>query len=164
MTVPGARFRIEWLIEAGEWCDIPVDAILADLAAELERREPGAHGSAVVALADDAMVHDLNRRFRGVDRATDVLSFPSGDGAGEAAHLGDVVLSSETLRREAGAEGKPVSDHFAHLALHGLLHLFGYDHQGDAEAARMEAMESEILRELGIPEPYGEGRAALTNQ
>jgi probable rRNA maturation factor len=164
MTVPGARFRIDWLIEAGEWREIPVDSVLADLAALLERREPGAHGTAVVALADDAMVHDLNRRFRGVDRPTDVLSFPSGDGRGEGVHLGDVVLAAQTLRREALVEGKPVRDHFAHLALHGLLHLLGYDHQGEAEAACMEAVESEILRELGIPEPYAEGRAALSNQ
>jgi probable rRNA maturation factor len=125
------------------------------LAAAVGGRDEGAHGIVAVALADDPLIHDLNFRFRAVDLPTNVLSFPSGEPPGEDAHLGDVVLSIDTLRREAAAEGTPLDAHFAHLAVHGLLHILGYDHEAEADAAAMEAMESEILAELGVPDPYG---------
>jgi probable rRNA maturation factor len=108
-------------------------------------------------LADDGTVRRLNRRWRGRDRATNVLSFPAAEPPPRGAPLllGDVVLAFETVRREAKAQGKSLADHLAHLVTHGVLHLIGYDHAADAEARRMEGLERRILRRLGIADPYG---------
>lgn len=104
-----------------------------------------------VALSDDKGVRVLNRRDRGKDRPTNVLSYPSG----ERAFLGDIVLARQTVWREARAQKKSPADHVAHLVVHGVLHLLGYDHEtGDADALRMEALERRILAGLGIADPY----------
>jgi probable rRNA maturation factor len=107
-------------------------------------------------LAGDAAVRALNRRWRGRDSATNVLSFASGEagGAGRTVLLGDVVLAFETVAREAAEQGKPLADHFAHLVAHGVLHLLGYDHVKAAEARRMEALERRVLAGLGVGDPY----------
>jgi probable rRNA maturation factor len=86
------------------------------------------------------------------------LSFPAPPSpiAQPARFLGDVVLARETVRREAVERGIPVFDHVAHLTIHGLLHLLGYDHETDAEAVVMESLETEILAGLGIADPYGD--------
>jgi probable rRNA maturation factor len=107
--------------------------------------------------ADDAFVHDLNARYRGQDKPTNVLSFPAPPGPGPR-QLGDIVLAYETVAREAAEAGKPFRDHTAHLLVHGLLHLLGYDHENDAEAEIMERREAEILETLDIPDPYAENR------
>jgi probable rRNA maturation factor len=113
-----------------------------------------------VVLADDALVRELNRRFRGKDEPTNVLSFPGDDVAtptgtpGTARELGDVVLAYETIAREADEQSKPLVDHLAHLVVHGVLHLLGFDHETDREAARMEGLEIGILAGLGIADPY----------
>jgi probable rRNA maturation factor len=109
-----------------------------------------------VHLADDAHVRDLNARWRGLDKPTNVLSFPAVDPAqlASARLLGDIVLAYETVAREAEAEGKPLADHFRHLIVHGFLHLVGFDHETDAEAEVMEAMETRILARLGVADPY----------
>jgi probable rRNA maturation factor len=103
-----------------------------------------------VALADDKAVRALNARHRRKDKPTNVLSYPSG----EAAFLGDVVVARQTVWREAREQNKTPADHLAHLVVHGTLHLVGYDHEGAAEAQRMEALERRILARLGIADPY----------
>jgi probable rRNA maturation factor len=107
-------------------------------------------------LSDDAGVQELNRAWRGLDRPTNVLSFP---GIGAASpdgmhHLGDVALAFETVAREAEAEGKTIADHVAHLVVHGVLHLLGRDHETDEDAEAMEALETAALASLGIADPY----------
>jgi probable rRNA maturation factor len=106
-------------------------------------------GELCLVLADDRLQRTLNRRFRGKDRSTNVLSF---DGAPDG--LGDVVLALETVQAEAESQGKSLVDHVAHLVVHGVLHLMGHDHVGAAEARRMERLEREILTGLGIGDPY----------
>ena len=121
-------------------------------------RETEAPAEVSVLLADDALVTTLNRDYRGQDRPTNVLSFPAGDatwpGAPAPALLGDVVVAFETVRREAGTEGRPLADHLTHLLVHGTLHLLGYDHASDDEAQTMEALEVELLAGLGVADPY----------
>ncbi|MBY0258118.1 MAG: rRNA maturation RNase YbeY [Methylobacterium sp.] len=111
-----------------------------------------------VLLADDATVQDLNRTWRGKDKPTNVLSFPAAEQPlqpGMARPLGDVVLAYDTMLRESAEQSKPLSDHLAHLVVHGTLHLLGQDHEtGEAEADAMEALEIAALRTLGVPDPY----------
>lgn len=116
--------------------------------------------------ADDAAVAELNRGYRGREGPTNVLSFPNMDdedfvaanpaGAASARPrlLGDVVLARQTVLREAGEQGKSLHDHTLHLLVHGLLHLLGHDHESAAEAEEMEALETAILADLGIADPY----------
>jgi probable rRNA maturation factor len=116
-----------------------------------------------IVLADDRAVARLNRRFRGKRGPTNVLSFPArasdaGNPPGIPLMLGDVVLALETVLREAAEQQKPVADHLAHLVVHGVLHLIGYDHASEADACRMEALEKSILAELGVPDPYRDTR------
>jgi len=106
-------------------------------------------GELCLVLADNAKQRRLNRRFRGRDKGTNVLSF---EGAPLA--LGDVVLALETIVAEAKSQGKSLADHVAHLVVHGVLHLMGYDHRTRAEAGRMERLEIAILAGLGIADPY----------
>ena len=107
-------------------------------------------------LADDAHIQTLNARWRGFDKPTNVLSFPAAERAqlAQARLLGDIVLAYETMAREAEDEGKPLADHYRHLVVHGFLHLLGFDHEIDAEAQAMEAMETRILAQLGVADPY----------
>lgn len=112
-----------------------------------------------VLLTDDARVRGLNRDWRGQDRPTNVLSFPArepGDPWPPAGPvpLGDVAVALETVLREAAAEGKAPADHLAHLLVHGTLHLLGHDHEDDAEADAMEALEVRVLAGLGVADPY----------
>lgn len=107
-------------------------------------------------LADDAALRALNSRWRGIDKPTNVLSFPAvaGGRVADATILGDIALAYETLAREAENLGVPLADHYRHLVAHGFLHLIGYDHETDAEAERMEALETRILARLGAADPY----------
>lgn len=110
-----------------------------------------------VVFTDDAAIRVLNARWRGMDKPTNVLSFPatSWDGTGDPPRLlGDIVLALETIRREAAEQGKTFDNHLAHLVIHGFLHLAGFDHEADAEAERMEAVERRALARLAIPDPY----------
>jgi len=113
-----------------------------------------------VVLTDDAAIRSLNRRWRGVDAATNVLSFPTKNAGGKPPLIGDIVLAQETVAREAKAEHKPLAHHVAHLVVHGFLHLVGYDHERDEDAERMEAAERDILRRMAIADPYRRPAAA----
>jgi len=124
----------------------------ADLALAAATASVTAAADLVVLLTDDATVRDLNARFRNKDAATNVLSFPAGDMAGD--HMGDVALAYGVCAREAAEQGKPLAAHLQHLVAHGVLHLVGYDHEDDTDAEAMEAREREILAGLGLPDPY----------
>lgn len=110
-----------------------------------------------VVLADDPLLHDLNRNFRGKDRPTNVLSFPSDDLLPDGMRLlGDVVLSYDSCAREAREQGKTLRDHTRHLTLHGVLHLLGHDHEEAEDAEEMEKLEVQLLAELGVADPYAD--------
>jgi probable rRNA maturation factor len=117
-----------------------------------------------VVLTDDARIRDLNRTWLGNDNATNVLSFPAPDAspAGDTKFLGDLVLALQTIRREAEDEQKSFERHLAHLAVHGSLHLLGFDHASDQDAEVMEERERRILARLGIPDPYASSGAPRT--
>ena len=106
-----------------------------------------------ILLCDDAFIRALNRQWRGLDKATNVLSFPSAPAA-RGLTLGDIVVAYETSRREADERGTPFSDYLTHLIVHGLLHLLGFDHEEDNDAERMEALEGRTLATLGVASPY----------
>ncbi|MDA8094839.1 MAG: rRNA maturation RNase YbeY [Betaproteobacteria bacterium] len=117
------------------------------------------------ALSDSAVVtvrivsepegRELNRQFRGKDYATNVLTFSLDDAlAPEFAHCADIVLCAPVVEREAHEQHKSLEAHYAHLVVHGLLHMQGYDHETESEAAVMEALESRIVMKLGYPDPY----------
>lgn len=112
-----------------------------------------------IVLCDDAFIADLNRKWRQLDKPTNVLSFPSGGAVAATPVLGDIVIAYETAAREAAEAGKPLRDHVAHLLAHGFLHLIGYDHIVDADAEAMEALERSVLARLGIDDPYALPRA-----
>jgi probable rRNA maturation factor len=106
---------------------------------------------------DDAAVQTLNAKWRGLDKPTNVLSFPAGESplAGEVEFLGDIALALQTVRQEALDENKIFEHHVSHLLIHGFLHLCGYDHEtGDEDAEEMEALERAILARLAIADPY----------
>jgi probable rRNA maturation factor len=108
----------------------------------------------VIVLTDDSAIRVLNRDWRGIDAATNVLSFPAVGAPGDPPLVGDIVLAYETIEREARGEGKPLAHHIAHLAVHGFLHLLGYDHEREKEAEAMERTERVILQQIAIPDPY----------
>lgn len=124
--------------------------------------EDVADAEVAVMLTDDAGIRTLNSNWRGIDKPTNVLSFPAlqpegGWKPGDAPRmLGDIAIAYETMRREADEEQKPFDHHLSHLAVHGFLHLIGYDHENDGDAEEMEAREREILAHLGIPDPYAD--------
>ena len=111
-------------------------------------------GEVTIVLGGDALVHRLNRDFRGKDKPTNVLSFPAGSSLAPEQPLGDVVIALETTRAEARAAAKPLADHLAHLVMHGVLHLLGHDHERPGPARRMERLEVQLLAGFGIADPY----------
>ena len=108
-----------------------------------------------IVLTDDSAMRALNRAWRRVDKATNVLSFPTQRSNETPRLLGDIVLAYETIAREARSQRKPLAHHVAHLAVHGFLHLLGYDHERRTDAEAMERTEREILQRLAVPDPYG---------
>ncbi|EIJ67774.1 rRNA maturation RNase YbeY [Pasteurella bettyae] len=108
-----------------------------------------------IRIVDEAESHDLNLTYRGKDRPTNVLSFPfECPEEVELPLLGDLVICRQVVEREASEQGKPLLAHWAHMVVHGSLHLLGYDHIEDAEAEEMESLETEIMTRLGFEDPY----------
>ncbi len=152
---------IEVEVEDAAWGDLAgVEAIVVSAAEAVLTSQPSQDPfqrsnrafDLTVLLTDDTTVRELNARFRNKDAATNVLSFPAAESA--QPHLGDVALAYGVCASEAAAQDKPLADHLSHLVVHGVLHLLGYDHQADAPAEAMEAMERDILFKLGVPDPY----------
>ncbi len=137
--------------EAADWCSRAACAALAGA---------GRNGPAEISvlLGSDAEIRALNRRFRGRDKATNVLSFPAGAAPwpGGPPPLGEIALAGSTVRREAAEQQKTLRDHLCHLVVHGTLHLLGFDHHTEREALRMEQLEARCLETLSIADPYRE--------
>ena len=155
------KIAIDILVEAGEWPDEGALAALAQQAVASVVAELGMAGESPSELSlvftDDAGIARLNTEWRGKDGPTNVLSFPAFSvppGAALPPLLGDIVLAAETVSREAKLDGKPLEHHIAHLIIHGFLHLVGHDHETEAEAETMEAIERRALARLAIPDPY----------
>jgi probable rRNA maturation factor len=128
--------------------------------AVLDAHEDIEGANIVILLADDDSVQALNRDFRQKDYATNVLSFPAPRDAASnpEGQIGDIALAYGVCAREAAEQGKSLAHHLQHLVAHGVLHLLGYDHEGDDEAEAMEALEREILAGLDVPDPYADER------
>ena len=154
--------RIELAVEAGGWAGEAALLALAGQAAEAVFAEAGLAAEPETELSllftDDAHITALNRDWRGKDKPTNVLSFPAfpiAPGDALPPMLGDIALAFETVAKEAALEEKPFDHHLVHLIVHGLLHLLGHDHEDDAQAEEMEALERAALARLAIPDPYG---------
>lgn len=168
----GRAMDIDILIEDDGWDADALDALAQQaLAATLAELDLPPEGIAVSILAcGDDRIADLNAEFRGKPQPTNVLSWPSEDraaetpgampdlprtgGDGPPEELGDIALALGVLTREAAEGGKPFDHHLTHLLVHGVLHLLGFDHISDPDAALMEGLETRILARLGIPDPY----------
>ena len=127
------------------------------------------HASVSLCLCDDLQMRQINRQHRQFDKATNVLSFPAYDmpshchGLGTPALLGDIVIAAETVTREAESMQIPVTDHLMHLFVHGMLHLFGYDHIDNDMAETMELLEIRFLANVGIANPYQDTQLEVDN-
>jgi probable rRNA maturation factor len=127
---------------------------IAEAATALSMKAATSGAEVAIVLTDDLAIRRLNRSWRGRNEPTNVLAFPAARQAKPQRLLGDIVIAYETLAREAAAERKPFAHHLAHLAVHGFLHLCGYDHETDRQAVAMERLEVAILARLRIPHPY----------
>ena len=155
----------EVLVVADCWLNEPdVEAVIQRaiaVAAEMVDADISEAELAVM-LTDDGGIRTLNKNWRGLDKPTNVLSFPALQLTTERSSqdaprmLGDIAIAYETTRREADDEQKRFDHHLSHLAIHGFLHLIGYDHEKDQDAETMETLEREILAQLDIPDPYAE--------
>jgi probable rRNA maturation factor len=146
--------------QAAPWAEAAIHRAVA-VAASMVDAEVGDAELAVM-LTDDAGIRTLNNNWRGIDKPTNVLSFPALQPTGPRRDgdpprmLGDIAIAYQTTRREADDEGKPFDHHLSHLAVHGFLHLLGYDHDNDDDAGTMETLETRILAELDIPDPHAD--------
>ena len=133
------------------WCLIRPKAFCRHVIESAWTGDPNAEISVV--LADDDFVHDLNKRYRGKDKPTNVLSFEN-----EGLCAGDIVVAYGVLVCEAREQQKSFRAHLAHLLVHGTLHLQEYDHLADKQAQKMERLETKIMQKLGYPDPYKEDK------
>ena len=138
---------------------IPPDDFISDWVTHAVTATGEADVEVAVRIVDPGEMRALNRDYCGKDKSTNVLSFPAGLvaglPAGEPVPLGDIVVCAAVVRDEAGTQGKSTSDHWAHMLVHGALHLLGFDHEADADAAEMEALEIRVLAARGVADPYG---------
>ena len=129
-----------------------------ELAASQSGRLPAGDIEFAVRIVGEAEIQTLNQLYRNKDAATNVLSFPAGRIAGlpenAAQQMGDIVICASVVRDEAVRQDKPLADHWAHMLVHGALHLLGYDHSEDRQAEEMEHLEAAILNKRGIADPY----------
>ena len=154
--------KVDITISSDRWRDALPDAAghataAAAAAWQAAGQAPRTGAEISLLLTDDATVQTLNHRHRAQDKPTNVLSFPLDEHPASSSEpwlVGDVVLACETVAGEARAQDKPVADHFRHLVVHGILHLLGYDHITDRDAAVMERLEVAALASLGIADPY----------
>ena len=157
--------ELDVLIEDARWDAAGLEPLArAALEAVQQRLLQGSDFEVSVMGCDDARIAGLNGDFRGKGAATNVLSWPSQDRSAEepggdpelpeAGELGDIAIAFDTCQREADAQGKRFDAHVSHLLVHGFLHLLGYDHISDEDAALMEGLEVEILATLGVADPY----------
>jgi probable rRNA maturation factor len=149
---------VDVLIESSCWDQLPAAAAIVERAVAQAAGSPdikldGASELSIL-LCDDRAIAELNARWRGQDRPTNVLSFPAVSRPGIPGPLGDIAIAYETVTREAAVQDTPVADHLSHLVVHGFLHLLGYDHETDGDAERMEQLERDILARMGIADPY----------
>lgn len=153
------RLSVDLRVEAGDWPANAEALATRAITAALTRAAIKIDGPVEVSvlLTADAEQQAINRQWRGIDRPTNVLSFPQLPPFSSLSGLvGDLSLAQETLVREAAELGVAFADHFTHLVVHGTLHLCGYDHESDDEALVMERLETEILAGMGIADPYAE--------
>jgi probable rRNA maturation factor len=150
-----AMIRCEVIIEEPLWSQAGNAEALCQAACAAVAQETGLSGEAAILLSDNAGLHRLNQQFRGKDKPTDVLAF--GADPALAPFLGDIALAYGLSAEDAGAAGKSLPDHLTHLVVHALLHLAGHDHDTEAGAAVMEALEIKVLASLGIANPYLSG-------
>ncbi len=154
----GRTLRVDVQCDAAD-TNVPAAAVIADwinLTAKWSGFEAG--GEVSVRVVDAGEMRALNRRFRRQDKTTNVLAFPGGELAGLPAEagrlLGDIVVCAPVVRAEADAQDKPLADHWAHMLVHGMLHLLGHDHVEPRQARNMERLEAEILASRGVRDPY----------
>jgi probable rRNA maturation factor len=131
---------------------IPAPATMRQWAREAIGGDPS--GELTIRIVDEEESANLNGRFRQKPKPTNVLSFPYEAEPLDEPILGDLVICASVVAREASEQGKATDAHWAHMIVHGVLHLLGYDHENDADAEKMEAREREILARLGFPDPY----------
>jgi probable rRNA maturation factor len=150
---------IDLRIEDERWGSLGDLEALSRRALEAASKRTGEAGEVAILLTNDAEMRALNKQWRQIDKATDVLSFPSGgpEIPGELRHLGDIAIGHETAMHDAETMNRPITGHFSHLLIHGFLHLIGYDHIEPEDAAVMEPLEADILAQLGWPDPYATG-------
>lgn len=147
--------KLDVLVESGLWKETgKVKTLLRRAIGQAAAALSTSGAELAIVLTNDSAIRLLNRQWRGIDAPTNVLSFPIESPSGNRRFIGDIVLAYETIAREARAERKPFAHHLAHLAVHGFLHLLGYDHQSDKDAVAMERLERQILQRLAIPDPY----------
>ena len=166
MSGGSQRLEIQRDVEAGAWPEAPALAALSDrvldhAARHLAEKEgqpfPDTPVELSLVFTDDANIRIVNRDWRGQDKPTNVLSFPAfpvTPGGRPGPMLGDIVLAFETIAREAELEGKLFRHHLSHMIVHGIFHLFGYDHVDDSDALVMEDLERAALALVGVDDPY----------
>lgn len=154
-----APLEVAFVVNSDGWPDgleARADSAIHEALSQSKAKIAGV-AEVTVVLTDDAEQQELNRQWRGLDKSTNVLSFPQLEPFTPVVGLvGDITLARETVEAEAAEMGITLEAHFTHLVVHGFLHLLGYDHIEEADALKMESLETKILATLGIADPYAD--------